>query len=108
MSIYKSSEKLEALQHPEKIYLQNPNLCYVIARGHENRGTLRETFLLNILRRFHCVTLPSVGDFLIDKTVTLELGGVKIRDLENSFVVQDNVETGIGRKIPLWLFGFLY
>ena len=26
----------------------------------------------------------------------------------NSFVVNDDIEVGVGNKIPLWLFGFLY
>ena len=44
---------------------------------------------------------------------TLEVGGKgkgfnQIKDLPNSFVVQDDVEVGFGNKIPLWLFGFLY
>jgi len=32
----------------------------------------------------------------------------QIKDLENSFVVADDIEVGFGNKIPLWLFGFLY
>ena len=42
-----------------------------------------------------------------------EIGGKgktfkQIADIEDSFVVNDGVETGFGNKIPLWLFGFLY
>ena len=32
----------------------------------------------------------------------------QIKDLPDSYVVNDDVEIGIGNKIPLWLFGFLY
>jgi len=32
----------------------------------------------------------------------------QIKDVPNSFVVNDDVERGLGSKIPLWLFGFLY
>ncbi len=32
----------------------------------------------------------------------------QIKDLENSYVVADDIEVGFGNKIPLWLFGFLY
>jgi hypothetical protein len=28
--------------------------------------------------------------------------------LPDSYVVNDDVEIGMGNKIPLWLFGFLY
>ena len=32
----------------------------------------------------------------------------QIKDLPDSYVVNDDVEIGMGNKIPLWLFGFLY
>ena len=53
------------------------------------------------------------GDFVVDDKYTIEVGGKnksfkQIKDLENSFVVADNLEVGSGNKIPLWLFGFLY
>jgi hypothetical protein len=32
----------------------------------------------------------------------------QIKEIENSFVVADDIEVGFGAKIPLWLFGFLY
>jgi hypothetical protein len=32
----------------------------------------------------------------------------QIKDVENSFVVLDDVVIGSKHKIPLWLFGFLY
>jgi len=32
----------------------------------------------------------------------------QIKDTPNSFIAYDDVEMGVGNKIPLWLFGFLY
>lgn len=32
----------------------------------------------------------------------------QIADIPDSFVVSDDLETGFGNKIPLWLFGFRY
>ena len=29
-------------------------------------------------------------------------------DIPDSFIAADDIETGFGNKIPLWLFGFLY
>ncbi|GHT41064.1 hypothetical protein FACS189437_07500 [Bacteroidia bacterium] len=42
-----------------------------------------------------------------------EIGGSRkmfdqIKDLKYSYIVVDEVETGYGNKIPLWLFGFTY
>lgn len=53
------------------------------------------------------------GDFLLDRTYLFEVGGKgkgfsQIADKPNSFVIADDIETGIGNKIPMWLLGFLY
>ncbi|MES2198802.1 MAG: AAA family ATPase [Chlamydiota bacterium] len=113
LSLYKSSKKLDTLGNPAKIYLQNTNLCYTIARGYENIGTLRETFIFNMLHKIHTVTLLTNGDFLIDKNILLEVGGAKktkkqIWQESHAYIVSDDIEFGIGDKIPLWAFGFLY
>lgn len=53
------------------------------------------------------------GDFILDGTYTFEVGGKgkkfdQIADKPYSYVLADNIETGFGNKIPLWLVGFLY
>ena len=50
---------------------------------------------------------------VVDGKWTFEVGGKgktfkQIADVPNSFVVNDDIEVGVGNKIPLWLFGFLY
>ena len=35
-------------------------------------------------------------------------GFKQIKDIPNSYVVADGIEVGLGAKIPLWLFGFIY
>ena len=59
------------------------------------------------------MTYPKKGDFLVDGHYLIEVGGKnkgfeQIKDIENSFVVSDDLEVGYKHKIPLWLFGFLY
>ena len=76
-------------------------------------GTAREAFFVNQVANGHAVTYPKKGDFLVDDKYLFEVGGKgkgfsQIKDIPNSFVVNDGVEVGIGSKIPLWLFGFLY
>ncbi len=105
-----SSKGLTKLEKPEKIYLDNSNLLYITEA---NIGTVRETFFLNIVSSKHDVTYPKKGDFLVDDRYLFEIGGKnkgfkQIKDIENSFVVADDIEVGFGAKIPLWLFGFLY
>lgn len=102
------------LTKPEKLYLHNTSLAWALSVNREpETGALRETFFLNQLSCKHQITLPKNGDFLIDNKFTFEIGGPnktnrQIKETPNSFVVQDNIETGSGQTIPLWLFGFLY
>jgi hypothetical protein len=96
---------------PEKIYLNNTNLHYAYCQQAE-RGTIREVFFRAMLFR-HTVVIPDRGDFLVDDNYTFEVGGKnktkkQIKGVENSFIVVDDIEIGGVRKIPLWLFGFLY
>ena len=113
-SLTKKGSGFGALEKPEKIYLNNTNQIYAISRkGKENIGTLRETFFINMLSAIHNVSSPQKGDFLIDNKYTFEIGGKnksfkQIKDITDSFLAVDDIETGIGNKVPLWLFGFLY
>jgi len=61
----------------------------------------------------HSVSYPETGDFLVDGKYLFEVGGPskktkQIAGLENAFIAADDLEFPNGRKIPLWLFGFLY
>ncbi len=100
------------LLKPDKIYLNNPNLMYALT-NHPDKGTLRETFFVNQLSTVADVSYPRKGDFLIDHKYLFEVGGKnktfdQIKDLPDSFLALDNVETGYGDRIPLWMFGLLY
>jgi uncharacterized protein len=114
ISLTKLGSRLGALEKPEKIYLNNPNQIYAISsKGKENIGTIRETFFINALSVAHKVSMPKKGDFCVDDKYTFEIGGrnkgfKQIKEIKNSFLALDNIETGINNKIPLWLFGFLY
>ena len=97
---------------PAKLYLNNPNLNYCYCQQSEV-GTIREEFFLNMLTHNHKLLYPKAGDFLVDECFIFEIGGKdksfkQIKDIENSFVVADDIESGFGNKIPLYLFGFLY
>ena len=97
---------------PSKLYLDNPNLSHYYCQN-SVVGTVREQFFVNMLRINHQLRYPTKGDFLIDEIYTFEVGGKnkdfkQIANIQNSFVVADDIEIGFGNKIPLWLFGFLY
>ena len=99
------------LTKPDKVLLNNTNLSYLYG-DNANVGSARETFFVNQLNAVANVILAPQGDFMVDN-YTFEIGGKKkpfdqIKDILNSFVVADDIETGHGNKIPLWLFGMLY
>ncbi len=107
------SKGISLLQKPDKIYLQNPNLMYALGSDNTNTGTLRETFFYNQLSFTENLTTSTEADFLVNDKYTFEIGGknktkTQISGIENAFLAVDNIHHGIGNKIPLWLFGFLY
>jgi hypothetical protein len=57
--------------------------------------------------------MPQRGDVLVDGKYLFEIGGhnkkyKQISGITDSWIVADDIESGIGHKIPLWLFGMLY
>ena len=105
-------DALDNLSSPDKIYCANTNLMYALTPD-ADIGTAREAFFLNQVSIGHAVTYPKKGDFMVDDRWLFEIGGKgktfkQIKDVPDSFVVNDGVEIGFGNKIPLWLFGFLY
>ena len=113
-TLSRTGSGLKPMRKPDKIYLGNPNLVSALApAGSGQVGAVREIFFLNALRPAHSVTLADQGDFLVDKKTTFEIGGASKKDgqlvgVKNGRYVLDNIESGAGNTIPLWLFGFLY
>lgn len=111
--LYKDSSGIGVLTKPEKLFLNNTNLMYVLAKDTINIGNVRETFFVNQFKDLHEINLSEKADFIIDKKYTFEIGGKgktkkQIANLENAFVAKDNIEIGFGNAIPVWLFGFMY
>lgn len=103
---------IRGLGKVDKIYLDNTNLIYNLANDTSNIGNIRETFFLNQTRVKHNVVSSPVSDFLID-TMTFEVGGKnkgqkQIKDIENGYVVKDDIEKGFLNIIPLWQLGLTY
>jgi len=112
-AVYPAGISISILQKPEKIYLNNTNLSYLLAEETPNQGNLRETFFLNQVKSIYKVKIPKSGDFVLDENFIFEIGGKKktsaqIINEKNAFVISDNILIGAYNKIPLWLFGFLY
>ena len=113
MELFKPTKGIGAFTKPEKIYLNNTNLIYALAKQQAEKGTLRETFFANQMKHLHKIHLAEKGDFLIDKKYIFEIGGKnkttkQIKGIKNGYVVRDDIEIGSLNIIPLYLFGFLY
>lgn len=98
---------------PEKIFLNNTNLVYALGADSHDIGAIREIFFMNQLSAKHKIGYTPVGDFLVNDAISFEIGGKRktfdqLKNVSNSFVAADDIEIGIGNKIPLWLFGMMY
>lgn len=103
---------ISVLQKPDKIYLENANLIYAMTENPE-AGNIRETFLFGqLLNAGLDVFAPASGDFQVNEMI-IEAGGKnkkadQVKQEKNYFIAADDIETGIGTKVPLWVLGFLY
>ncbi len=108
---YKNIEKLE------KIYIANTNIMHLV---NADMGNIRETFFFNQLSNYYRINGKNYeiygskqGDFICEEKYIFEIGGKnksfnQIKDVENSYLALDDIEYGYNKKIPLWIFGFLY
>ncbi|MFI4956752.1 MAG: ATP-binding protein [Gammaproteobacteria bacterium] len=115
-NIYPDAKGMKLIRKPGKTYIDNTNLLHA-AHGKLNSqadiGALRETFFINQVGSIHGIRLHEHGDFIIDNKTIIEAGGAsknfkQIKDQEDAYLAVDGIEIGFGRKIPLYLFGFIY
>jgi len=108
---------LKLARKPAKIYLGNTNLLRATA-GELSRedpvGTVRETFIQHqLINAGLQIRSPEKGDFLVENRYLFEVGGRskgkhQIAGKKDGYIIKDNIDTGFGNVIPMWLFGFLY
>ncbi len=117
-NLFSKVDTITDLQKPDKLLLDNTNLIYAYSTAVPEIGTVRETYFCNQLASAgHLVEYGGVktGDFRIDKTQVIEVGGpgkdfsqIGDEDISNAALAVDNVDVASRKKIPLWAFGFLY
>ena len=113
MQLSSQGKGLNLLAKAEKVYLGNPNLCYALCNDMPQTGNLRETFFVNQVRSTQTIHYTEPADFIINQKYTIEVGGkgkdtTQLRNTENAFLAIDGIEMGTQKRIPLWLFGFMY
>lgn len=108
---YKSERNPNSMAKPQKVLFNNSSLLYAL--GYADTGKVRETFFAAMMAENHDIAYPKAGDLIVDNRYLFEVGGARksfdqIKDIPDSFIAADELDCGIGNKIPLWLFGFLY
>lgn len=102
---------MRAVNRPDKILLDNPNLFTVLC-ANSDIGALRESFFVSQVGLAHQVHYHDKGDFIVDDTLVFEVGGASKDDTQlqgqKGYILADDMEIGFDNKIPLWLMGFLY
>lgn len=108
------SDGIKLLEKVDKVYLQNPNIAYLLSTSTPEKGSIRESIFLSWLGVRHYITASPISDFEVEG-YTFEIGGKnKSRrqlsniDPEKAYVVKDDIEHAANHTIPLWMFGFLY
>ncbi len=106
------------LRKTKKIYFEMQNFMQIFFDSINVDSyiwVLRESFIASILQKKWKIFYPSKWDieFILDnrnyifeiwwKNKTLK----QIKNLENAFVIADNIEIWTDKKIPIWLFGFI-
>lgn len=103
------------IRNAEKVYLDNTNLLYAVNEtiGKEiHIGTIRELFAVSCLEDAgYKVFYSKEGDFSTDG-YTLEIGGSKksdfqVKNIQNSYVIKDDILYSSLNIRLLYLFGFL-
>ncbi len=111
--LYADNKSVTKMQKPDKIYLHNTNLLYALSEQCRI-GTVRECFVVSQISKCHTVEYgKATGDFKVDGHVTFEVGGDKksfeqIADVPDSYILADNMEYPVGKKLPLWIVGMVY
>ena len=112
LHIVRAGIGMRAINRPDKLLLDNPNLFQILC-GQANSGAIRESYFVSQVSMSYQVHFYDKGDFIVDDTYVFEVGGLskkgkQLQGNKNGYIVCDDLEVGVDRKIPLWLFGFLY
>jgi predicted AAA+ superfamily ATPase len=111
--LYADNKSVTKMQKPDKIYIHNTNILYALS-SQLNTSTIRECFVVNQLSSSHTIEYgKDHGDFKVDGKFTFEVGGKdksfqQIADIPNSYILADNIDFPIGKKLPIWLVGLIY
>ncbi len=111
--LYADNKSVTKMQKPDRIYIHNPNILYALS-SQRNIDTIRECFVVNQLSTKHTVEYgKEQGGFKVDGEITFVMGGKdksfqQIANSPNSYILADDIDFPIGKKLPIWLVGLIY
>lgn len=106
----------QRVRKPAKIFLHNTTLMHALScyLGHScEKGTVRELFFIqSMIDGSNRLFYSQKGDYCTEKIV-FEIGGKsktkkQIQDIENAYLVKDDILIQTAKELPLVYFGFLY
>jgi uncharacterized protein len=99
----------EQQKKPVKIYLQNTNFLKTVVPAYRDNTTYRQTFFYNQVVYNNKLKAVEGFDFNVNDQYNFIVGGKYTDPTDTAcYTASDRIEVGESRKIPLWLFGFLY
>jgi uncharacterized protein len=107
-----AERKLAAVEKPDRIYPGDSAQLFASAGERAVRGTVCETFFLQSLLPEHDLVTPGRAGFIVDSGLRVEVTGNSKGTRQkggepDAVLAVDGIEVGAGRRVPLWLFGFL-
>ena len=94
---------------PTKVYMQNPNLCYATCTREPDKQAIAETFFYATLHGNHKINATDRSAmFIIDGKYYMDALATTPQKTGIRYSAIADLEVGIQKNIPLWLFGFLY
>ena len=112
--LYSDINTVGKMQKPNKILMHDTNLLSMLNRNYDIR-TMRECFAVNQLTSTHH-TVEYAGkhsNFRVDGDTLLEIcekckNFTQIAGIPNSYIFADEMDYPIGKKLPLYMLGFMY
>ncbi|MCF8364022.1 MAG: AAA family ATPase [Prolixibacteraceae bacterium] len=105
--LYENGDE-DQMKKPSKIYLHNTNILNTVVPANADNTTYRQTFFYNQTGYKNTMKSTKGFDFRINDQYNFNVGGKYNEPKKNGYAASDRIEIGHDRKIPLWLFGFLY
>jgi predicted AAA+ superfamily ATPase len=114
MALHREGGGLKAMEKPDRLYLGDPNQAFAVGGAQRtDMGAVRETFFCRLVSSCHRVQAANSADFLVDGRWHVGVGGRaktarQIAAVPQGYLAVAETPVGVARRIPLWLFGFLY